>query len=583
VYESAPREFLLLAGVQLGMGAGMVTQLLLLRRVIGQVVATKNLQLLLPELILALVAIGVVNTLTSFASSFAREQMRLVADLVAYHASAQVVEVASAVDLVAFETPSFHDRLRRAQADVERRPTVMTQNLFMLVSTTFALGGVFVVLLLLQPILVPLVILIFIPRWVATSRNSRGFYSFMRQVTAVDRLRLYFLHVLTSRELAKDVRAFSLAGFLRGKFDEAYAHRLRELRKHLRTRHLTALAGSIGGSTALISVLGFLGYMVASGRMNFATAAAAAAAMVVLNQTMQVGTMSLGNLYESALFLEDHASFLALKPMVEAARPTGAAPKGFSRLLVNDVHFRYPDSSTEALRGVSIEIGRGEVVALVGENGSGKTTLAKLLCSLYSPDSGRITWDDTDIATVDPDQVRRSVAVIFQDFAHWMLTARDNIAVGAVERREDLDAIREAAVRAGADEFLASLPNGYETFLGREFENGVELSIGQWQRVALARAFFRDTPLIVLDEPTAALDPRAEYALFSRIRQLSQGRSVLLISHRFSSVRSADRIYVLKQGGVVESGSHDSLMATNGLYAELFNLQASAYLEPQPR
>jgi ATP-binding cassette subfamily B protein len=229
--------------------------------------------------------------------------------------------------------------------------------------------------------------------------------------------------------------------------------------------------------------------------------------------------------------------------------------------------------------GVSLEIGAGEIVALVGENGSGKTTLAKLLCRLYLPERGRVLWDGMDTATVDPDELRRSVAVIFQDFQRYHLPARDNIGLGRHDAADDLDAIRRAARQADADGFVAALPDGYDTMLGPEFTKGTDLSIGQWQRMALARAFFRDAPLVILDEPTAALDPRAEHELFERIRALLAGRTVLLISHRFSSVRAADRIYVMDGGQVAESGTHAELMAAGGQYAELFTLQASAYLE----
>jgi ATP-binding cassette subfamily B protein len=227
---------------------------------------------------------------------------------------------------------------------------------------------------------------------------------------------------------------------------------------------------------------------------------------------------------------------------------------------------------------VSLTVRAGEVVALVGENGSGKTTLAKLLAGLYQPETGQVRWDGVDIATVDPEQLRRSIAVIFQDFVRFHLTARDNVAFGRVEAADDEPGIRAAARQAGAEEFLAALPKGYDTLLGPQFEGGTDLSVGQWQRVALARAFFREAPFVVLDEPTAALDSRAEHELFERIRTLLAGRTVLLISHRFSSVRTADRIYVLEAGRVVETGTHEELMRSRGLYAELFSLQAAAYL-----
>ncbi len=219
----------------------------------------------------------------------------------------------------------------------------------------------------------------------------------------------------------------------------------------------------------------------------------------------------------------------------------------------------------------------------MGENGSGKTTLAKVICGLYPPDAGAVLWDGVDVREVDPEQLRRQITVIFQDFVRYWLSARENIGVGRVERMGDHEAIVAAARQAGADAFIETWPEGYDALLGPIFEGGKDLSVGQWQRMALARAFFRDAPLVVLDEPTASLDARAEAELFERIRTLFEGRSVLLISHRFSSVRSADRIYVMKEGEIVEQGSHRELMAAGGLYAELFRLQAAAYLDDADR
>jgi ATP-binding cassette subfamily B protein len=292
--------------------------------------------------------------------------------------------------------------------------------------------------------------------------------------------------------------------------------------------------------------------------------------------------MSATSLYEATLFIRDYSSFLELEP--ESAQTDGGrpAPRGFRRLVAENVSFTYPESNRPAVDGVSVEIGAGEVIALVGENGSGKTTLAKMLAGLYRPESGRIRWDDVDLAEVDADELRDSIAVIFQDFERYLLPARENVGLGRNERIDDLAAIRAAARRADADSFLGDLPEAYDTMLGREFSGGFDLSIGQWQRVALARAFFRDAPFVILDEPTAALDARAESQLFDRMHELLEGRSVVLISHRFSSVRSADRIYVMHDGRVVEHGAHDELMAADGLYAELFTLQARAYLDPKP-
>jgi ATP-binding cassette subfamily B protein len=268
--------------------------------------------------------------------------------------------------------------------------------------------------------------------------------------------------------------------------------------------------------------------------------------------------------------------FVASVP--EAFPAGGPQPnRDFERITVRNVSFTYRGATKPVLHGVDLDIRRGEVVALVGENGSGKTTLAKLLCALYRPTSGTICWDDVDTAGCDPAAVRAGIAVVFQDFVRYpSLTAGQNIGIGMPSRIHDRTAIEEAARRAGAHDVIAALPDGYDTLLSRNF-GGTDLSTGQWQRVALARAFLRDAPLVVLDEPTAALDPRAERDLFQTVASLYRSRSALLISHRLSSVRFADRICVLAGGRIIESGGHEDLLALGGTYAELFELQAHAY------
>jgi ATP-binding cassette subfamily B protein len=314
----------------------------------------------------------------------------------------------------------------------------------------------------------------------------------------------------------------------------------------------------------------------------------AGVAMQLLISRFASISRGIGSLVQAGMFLDDYQSFLEYGQAADdrgaslSSKPAERRP--FRHLLVDRVSFSYPGMDAVVLNDVSIEIGAGEVVALVGANGSGKTTLVKIICQLYRPDSGRVLWNGVDTREMEPEELRSEITVIFQNFIQYHLSAMENIALGRVDRSPEAAAIELAARQAGAHDFIERLPAGYETRLGRQFYGGHELSVGQWQRLALARAFFRSGSFLVLDEPTASLDPKAEHELFAQIRTLTQERSVLLISHRFSSVRSADRIYVLEDGRITESGTHEQLLSLGGHYAELFTLQANAYLgEHDPR
>jgi ATP-binding cassette, subfamily B, bacterial len=356
-----------------------------------------------------------------------------------------------------------------------------------------------------------------------------------------------------------------------------YTARIDELDDLTRRQLRWALAAGVAGSGIVAGTVTVLIALALAGHLSVAAATAAGAAMIIFGQRVAAGGMASQTLLESALFLEDYLTFTALARAAKPAVPPAAAPARTGRIGTEDVWFSYPGAAQPAIRGVSLRVEPGEVVALVGANGSGKTTLAKLMAGLYVPDRGRVLLHGADTATSDRTALRREVAVVFQDFLRYWLPARDNIAMGRHERFADDAGVVRAARLAGASSALEALPHGYDTRLGPVFAGGVDLSVGQWQKIAIARLFFRDAQFVILDEPTAALDAHAEHDLFARIEQLLEGRAVLLISHRFSAVRAADRIYVLDAGQVVEEGSHDELMALGGTYAEMFALQAAAY------
>jgi ATP-binding cassette, subfamily B, bacterial len=579
VWSAGRREFLITSSLQLAQALGVAAQLFVGKAVLTAVLAaggSDDFTALLPELA-ALVAVTVA---LDFARAIETEQSRVLSELVGRRALNRVLDVSTRIDLLAFESPDFYDRLQRARAQGMFRSMQTVNGLLGLVGSFVTAGTILLALFALQPLLLPLVMLGYIPLWFVASKNSRDLYRFMHGMTPNERQRHYLERVLMGRDPAKEVRSFGLAGFLRGRYDHLYDERIAELRSLARRRMGRSLLGSLASAGVTAGTIAALAWLYVSGRMSLPAAGAAVFGFYQLGGQLRGLYMSATSLYEATLFIHDYSSFLALEPSGDGdgQRP---APRGFDRLSVQGASFTYPESTTPAVNDVSLEIGAGEVIALVGENGSGKTTLAKMLAGLYRPQTGRIRWDDVDLADVPADELRDSIAVIFQDFERYLLPARENVGLGRNERIEDLEAIRAASLRADADRFLADLPEGYETMLGREFAGGYDLSIGQWQRVALARAFFRDAPFVILDEPTAALDARAESQLFDRMRELLEGRAVVLISHRFSSVRSADRIYVMHDGVVVEEGSHDELMGAEGLYAELFTLQARAYLDPK--
>ena len=553
-------------------------QVLLVKWVLDSVLAVGRHQGSVGRAVVPVLLLALLGASTSVVATVSDQQQRILGEMVARVVWRRVLDVSQDVDLSAYEEPSFYDQAQRVQESAVNQTRNVVQAL------VASLGGILGVLagaiavLLLAPPLLPLLLLSGVPVFLARRRSGRLEFDFAVQQSPRLRERRYLQQVLTRREEAKEVRAFALPEALRQRWESHYATYLADLKRHIsRKQRLSMLGNLIGAGLLALTLLATLA-LVQSGRLSISAAAAALVAVRLLGGRVNTAAVGISTIYESSLFLLDLAEFLARTPAASIGPKLQSAPQNFETLTVEDLHFTYPLARRSSLSGVNLQVRRGEIVALVGENGSGKTTLAKLLANLHLPDQGAVRWDGTDLRTFDPESVRRRIAVIFQDFVRYKLSARDNIGLGRPDDDADLDAVRSAARFANADDFLNALPLGYNTALTKEYAGGVDLSLGQWQRVALARAFVRDAPFVVLDEPSASLDARAEHELFERIRSLFTGKTVLLISHRFSTVRSADRIYVLSKGEIIEQGDHASLMKADGLYAELFCLQANAYL-----
>ncbi|WP_214110918.1 ABC transporter ATP-binding protein [Acrocarpospora catenulata] len=480
----------------------------------------------------------------------------------------------SQVELIRFDDSDFHDALQRVRTRGLSSADSVVGSAVDVLTALLSLVAAAGVLGVLHPVLLPLLVVAVLPDAWATVRGAKMQYATMLSLLPTYRRKWIVSELLADRETAAEVRSFTMRDFLLRVYDMVARLEQNVMMRLARRQTLTRLAGQSLGGVGTVLVYVALGLLLAAGSVPLAIAGTAVLAIRSGQGSLSNLLYAVNRLYESGLYFTDFIDFCAENEATTVVRGTGRPPDHFDRITVEDVTFTYPGKDTPALSGVSIHIDRGEVIALVGENGSGKTTLSKILAGLYAPAGGQVRWDDTDLAGVDPHLLRGRIAVIAQDHTRWPLTARHNITMG-LEKGEE--AVRNAAGVAGADEVIAELPRGYQTLLDRRFTDGQELSGGQWQRIAVARGFYRDAPFLICDEPTAALDARAEHALFERVRAHSDGRTVLLITHRLASVRHADRIYVLDHGKVVEQGTHEELITSNGIYADLYNLQARAY------
>jgi ATP-binding cassette, subfamily B, bacterial len=501
----------------------------------------------------------------------------LLADKYTRHVSIQVMKHAAELDVIAYEDPVFYDRLERARVQATDRLAMiqMLGRLIQQIITTITLS---ISIVYFSPWLLLLLIAGVIPAFLGESHFAfLGYAKNFRQTPV--RRQLDYLRILGgSKEAAKELKLFGLSKFLTERFtrlsDEVYEENVALSKRKLIAGALLSIVGSLGYYGAYVYVI----WRTVTGALSIGTLYFLAGAILQASTNIQLIFSTLSGVADQALFLTDLLAFFEMQPTIRSKPNALPAPqpirKGFE---FRNVSFAYPGSSRLILKNLDFTLHPGERVALIGENGQGKTTIVKLITRLYDPTEGQVLLDGVDLREYSLEDLYREIGVIFQDFMRYEMTAHENIAVGRIEEIGKREEIVTAAHKSLADEVIAKLPEGYDQMLGRRFEMGVDLSGGEWQKLALARAYLRDAQLLILDEPTAALDARSEYEVFERFAELTGGKMALFISHRFSTVRMADRIVVLAHGQIAEDGSHDQLMALGGSYAEMFELQAASY------
>ncbi len=517
---------------------------------------------------------AVTAMLTTVGDLISRIQAQIVTDHMYALLQAKSVEV----DLEYYENPHYQDTLHRAQQEAPYRPTAILNALLQFGQSTISLIAMGAVLWWLHWGVIPILILAAIPYFAVRLQQSNRLFVWERERTPLERKAWYVHMLLTQAIAAKEVRLFDLGPRLRQWFLDARSTLCRERIALERRWALSASVAQLIGITGIFGVYSFVVMRTLHGQYTVGDLVICFQAVQRASGFLESVGRSVAELYESNLFLTTLDEFLG----IQSRLPTPVRPKTFpcpmgQGIVFDHVSFQYPHEERVAIRNLTFSIKAGEHVAFVGANGAGKTTLVKLLCRLYDPSGGRITIDGTDLRDYAIVDVRSAVSGIFQDFVKFQLSAKDNIALGVKASGAEQSAIAQAARQAGVHETIERLSNGYESLLGKLFEGGHELSIGEWQKVALARAILRDSQILVLDEPTSAMDAKAEAELFERFHDLARGRTAILISHRLSTVKMADRIFVVNEGQIVEQGTHDELMAQQGLYTSLFVTQAQYY------